>query len=1001
MKRALAGLLVLLFALSPCGALAAQAADGQGGQAALCAFDSRLLGAVRQVLSDETVLQARQSAVLYAEGAQVTSAALSHCATAERQSTLSAGDTVRVFSEGAYLKICTTVTVEEEQTAPDGTTHRAPVERSYETRTFYLSAATEFTLLATDSGLCLLLHAGSLTHAYTKDAFSCSEVAVHSGALRVFCAENYFTVGRCGDEGAVFCLAGKRALSATLGEQQLSFPALSGAVFAGEQQTPLASPLSVTEDAQVLCMASLCEAMTENSAVADGAARAAAALGQTDVNAVWERFEAHHRRLLIEAARTYPDAQSPRRALCLTAAEFAAGSMTPAETVSSTQWSLTYPASCAAYTVRDAGKRINLAAVRAEEVLEVALTLSVGLVAAEDVLQLLLGELVFDITRTEGESTYVFEVPAGELKALYAADASERSFSVRYETKETHLFLESGGGYTFSEEALAPVRAGEAVTLQVSLSGSLLEGDELYLVHRTAEGQVQVAPTATGAPDTYQFTVTPAAGVNVASVCFSSVHSLHLENALCEFFAPALLGTAGAGLVATGAVPRLVLTRVLDCEYVPVVLQTMGGRTHALSADARGDYPLLPVTGDTTLSLALGYPVTLPADTELYSVRPEEGFSPDYAPVGGEYRFKVRFDQDAALGTSLLVKNNGVTITPNSDGVFIIAEVTQPVRIQVAHGVTYNVFLPTGDAFAVTPYGGDGTTVLENGTFRFTLQLPQATTVSQLIVAANESVLTPDASGIYTVSGITRDVYITVRLISSFRVTLPVGDGYTVVPYGDSDVTVLSGGNYSFTVQTDESVLPGSELTVYADDALLTPEEGIYTIRDIQKDVYVTVRLRRALRVILPPSGPLYTVTADKQTVLYGEGVVVRVSAQNREVTVKANGQVLTGEQGIYEIAAVYHDLYITVEGALEATCTVTLAPCEGVVLSALSSPVVALGGEHIFSATAAAELWPSVQVTPSSGVLDCFATEERDGRLVRFYRLSDVREDATVSFVI
>ncbi len=1010
MKCIVAALLCVLTLVFPVAQVLA-AEDEPLVSPAASSLDAARTAAVKSTLSGENVTAVYQTAFL-SSGASVRKTPLGiPLGATEQERELTLGERVTVMDDRSVLSLATVAKVQKSTGDENGEEMTETELRRFTHKTIYLARGSRFFVHKGEDGLCVMLEYGSLSYAYTTDPFGAGECTLQTAELTLAAGENYVTLGTDGHTSRLLLLGGKGAAVLTAKSAQIELPSLGG--YAAENgaakavETPLAD-----EFAKSLQLSSLAYAMLENSAIADGAMRLVAESDPTaQINTLrdsWVKWQTEER---LRRARAYEGGSEERLPLCMTVDDYLTGDyLAPlSEQNGESVWTLYYPASSAAYTVREAGRAVNLAALPSDAKLQVVLTLSVPLTDAGDSLFLTLSKLRFPVTLTQDASTYVFEISVGDVKKLYAEDASPKTLSVEYKTEKTYLFLEKEtASYSLSEDLSSlEIEAKKPVTITVSLKDTLFSEDEFYLSFVAAGKKAErIAPTAVhGKENTYQFTVTPRSGANFAEVVCASVYELSVENHLKNAYSFELFGTAGEGVVRSGARALLRLLPAEESEYIPVVLQQNGEGKVALSPEEGGLYRLQPISADTVLSLSFGYPVTLPAENELYSVVPEQGYSAEYAEVGGQYRFKVHLSHDAALGTSILVKNNGVTLTPDSEGVYIIAEVTQPVRISVTHGVTYNIILPVGDNFTVSPYGGDGTTVLENGTFRFTLQMtdPEAS-VSQLIVAANESVITPDGGGIYTVSGIKRDVYITVRLISSFRVILPQGDGYVATPEEGSDVTVLSGGEYRFTVETDESVHPASELLVYANETQLTPDRhGVYQISDIQGDVYVTVRLRRAFEIYLPESTAEYALTPlGETTVLYGDAFSFAVEAKGmHSVSVFINGQKTTGVSGTYTVKNVYSDLYVsvTVSGETAAEEHDVLLSAEGVQAQALSALRVTDGGEFIFSVTLLSESAAAdVSVEASSGTVQLKESlHTQEGGLVLLYSVQGIKAECHV----
>ena len=232
----------------------------------------------------------------------------------------------------------------------------------------------------------------------------------------------------------------------------------------------------------------------------------------------------------------------------------------------------------------------------------------------------------------------------------------------------------------------------------------------------------------------------------------------------------------------------------------------------------------------------------------------------------------------------------------------------------------------------------------------------------------------------------------TVRIISSYRVILPTGDGYSVFAYASSSTTVLSGGSFSFTIQTDSSVREGSVLTVTANNTVLYPSGGVYTINNIQSDTYVTVSLRRMYSVHLPSSGNRYSVSASTNSVLYGESFTFAISsASGEKLTVRANGVPLSGN-GVYTISNVSCDQYVSVDGDDTSTYTVSLSGPA----TALSPLTVPMGGAFSFSVTA--QSTPNVHVTGASGGATLMQTITGNESNTYLYQIAGIYSNLSVN---
>ncbi|MBR6530532.1 MAG: hypothetical protein IKT43_03860 [Clostridia bacterium] len=968
-------------------------------------FDARLLSAAKAVLMGEEVAQAYREAVLFSDSAVRTTAQGTPLAVSAPETVLGVGERVRMQKAG-LLKIYTTCKV---RTNP-GEEEAVYEIRRFELKTVYLSQDARFWTYRTEEGFGLFLEHGSLAYTYCADMFADGAFELSAKSLVLAAGENYLSLAS--DEAGVSAwrLGGRKSVEFTFGDLKSTLPEFGG-VCVTKEGSLLRDVAPVTLGGEALERAAHSEAllqyMTENSAMADGVLRAMSAQNvSADVNTLRDLYLKAIASAREARARAYVSEDVERVVCPLTAGDFATMNFTSALSGENAgeEYLLTLPKSNAAYTVSDSGKTLDLADLRDKVSLDVYLTLFVPLTDKRDDLKLCLGEETYPVVQTEGISTYIFRLPMADLLKIYAEDPSPKALSVDYQTQKTNLFFDRESATYETLDTEIAVEGGKPYTVTVRMKDTLYAGDEFYLLFMNSRGeQKRVAPTAqpqeTGV---YLFTVEPTAGANFAELVCTSLYEVRVENGFGSAYSAVLFGTAGEGLAAANSIGVLYVSAADRGDFVPVVLQKNGDEVYALSEETGGRYVLSPIGADTTVSLSLGYPVFLPKANELFSVEPMAGFAADYAEALGEYRFKVHLSRDASLGTSILVKNNGVTLTPDDAGVYVIAEVTQPIRLTVTHGVTHSVFLPTSEDYTVVPYGGDGTTVLENGTFRFTLQTKDAD-VASLVVSANESVIKPDGAGIYTVSGIKRDVYITVRMLSSFRVILPLGEGFVASPFGEAEETVAAGGTWKFTVTPDASLHPASTFTVLANGVeLLADEAGVYQIENVSEDVVVAVKVRRAYSVQLPEDGEFFELATDGAGfALHGDSYTFSVAPKGgKNVTVYANGRVLQGVGTTYTVENVTGDLYISVLGETGVpTCLVSIRADVSLSVSAITSTEVMRGGDFVFAVTlSGANASGGIQVNATSGSLKVISTNRTSGALVMTYLLSGIMHDSVVT---
>lgn len=159
---------------------------------------------------------------------------------------------------------------------------------------------------------------------------------------------------------------------------------------------------------------------------------------------------------------------------------------------------------------------------------------------------------------------------------------------------------------------------------------------------------------------------------------------------------------------------------------------------------------------------------------------------------------------------------------------------------------------------------------------------------------------------------------------AKFNVIKSTGDGYEIV----GDTIVNEGSDYTFEVIVLDGYYATDSFAVYANGAVLTPVDGIYTVEQPTGHFYVTVQgveeLEGILPVSMPGAGNGYRVVPCEgygTTVESGKEFKFLVTFANgfqagEDFTVQVNGQtVMPDAEGVYTVENVTQKLTITVDG--------------------------------------------------------------------------------------
>lgn len=160
------------------------------------------------------------------------------------------------------------------------------------------------------------------------------------------------------------------------------------------------------------------------------------------------------------------------------------------------------------------------------------------------------------------------------------------------------------------------------------------------------------------------------------------------------------------------------------------------------------------------------------------------------------------------------------------------------------------------------------------------------------------------------------DMTVTARpmVLSTYNVTLPSGEGYTV----SGETTAVSGSSYRFTLTLSEGYTKSKAL-VKVNGVAAAGVNGVYTVENVQEDLNITVEnIVRNTYTVIKPESEDYTVSG-ADGVTHGESYsfTVTVKDPNTTLVVLVNGSVVTGTNGIYTVKNVSNDLKITVQATM------------------------------------------------------------------------------------
>ncbi len=369
------------------------------------------------------------------------------------------------------------------------------------------------------------------------------------------------------------------------------------------------------------------------------------------------------------------------------------------------------------------------------------------------------------------------------------------------------------------------------------------------------------------------------------------------------------------------------------------VLSWNGGTITLAPGTTVGSYTL------TTLSIyKQGATSTFPAianvtqDGATINITLAEGTDPSY-PI-----------QMGFSGNGGYVQNSGNTCKlKNGKGTATVTLQAKPVAAPNAPVVgtgtfTVNFTVEMGEVFAVTPPTGEGftfdgeATAGKNQDYSFTIAVNEGYDESNMVVKVNDEVTEGD-NGRYTVSNVTEELIITVEGIIKKEVcniTAPTGEGFTFT----GDATCYKGESYTFKITIDNAYT-AADMTVKANGAELSGENGVYIIEAVNEDTAITVTGidKKSTYTVTLTEGTGYTLSG-QSTSYAGEPYEFSVTVDDaiykaEDIIVKIDGQTVILENGKYTIPQLDADKTVTVENVIERELFTVIKPeIEGVTVS-------------------------------------------------------------------
>ena len=327
-----------------------------------------------------------------------------------------------------------------------------------------------------------------------------------------------------------------------------------------------------------------------------------------------------------------------------------------------------------------------------------------------------------------------------------------------------------------------------------------------------------------------------------------------------------------------------------------------------------------------------------------YNIIPQ-GDSGLTVPSNGTFSFKVNVLEGYDAST-LSVQVNGINIVAE-DGIYYINEINEDKNITIiVKKKKFAVTLNNGVGYTLVA-DGDATSVEYGSTFKFSLELSEKFSNSDVVVKAKSKSgdvavlslqngkysLRVDQNYEILVEGVVEDKY-TVTLPNVASVNIQFTDASIQV--SDNKIVVVEGDSLSFSVNSTNDEYDLSNVIVKADygayQSTLTANNGIYSLTNIASDVAIVISNIKVITYTVSESDDKFSIvstTGSLQTtkggnvsfiVKFVDGYVAGDSFK-----VYANGTELTPSGNVYTVENITQNVTIVASGIELANCVITL----------------------------------------------------------------------------
>jgi len=215
--------------------------------------------------------------------------------------------------------------------------------------------------------------------------------------------------------------------------------------------------------------------------------------------------------------------------------------------------------------------------------------------------------------------------------------------------------------------------------------------------------------------------------------------------------------------------------------------------------------------------------------------------------AGESFEFKLKLTSGWKLGANAVIKAKGqtstITLTESNNGTYVIYQIEEDIEITVdgIEEIITHTISKDGEGFSLDA----NSFVAEHGTkYQFKIRVENSYKVDGNMIVLANNVILDDVSldGEYTII-VNENVIITVQGIvkkAVYKIT-STNQYFDIIPYNAVNNTVYENEDFSFKLSLKAGIPIGRDYEVKVGEEVLTPIDGVYTIKKVNKDKIIVV----------------------------------------------------------------------------------------------------------------------------------------------------------------